>query len=109
MSIRKYRLIMVFGLLVVVTSLVGCGRSETETPERKINLGKAEAKNPDPKKLIKTQTWGEVPANQLAVLLKDGKNRKDAEALAKDLGASIAGEIPTILPRGRRLMVTPIP
>ena len=66
-------------------------------------------KNPDPKKLIKTQTWGEVPANQLAVLLKDGKNRKDAEALAKDLGASIAGEIPTILPRGRRLMVTPIP
>lgn len=93
MSTGRYRLITVFGLLVIVTALAGCGRSETEKSEFKIDLGKAEVKNPDPKKLIKTQIWGEVPANQLAFLLKDGKTKKDAEKLAKDLGGSVVGEI----------------
>ncbi|MCL4369327.1 MAG: hypothetical protein M1380_00215, partial [Chloroflexi bacterium] len=42
---------------------------------------------------MKTDKWGEVPANQVGVLLKDGMTRKDAEKVATALDGSIVAEV----------------
>ncbi len=62
------------------------------TPAKPV-LGKAEAQDPDPAKLVQTDKWGEVPANQVGVLLKDGLTRKDAEKVAAALDGSIVAEV----------------
>lgn len=56
-------------------------------------LGKAEIQVPDPAKLIETSAWGEVPANQLVVVLVDGAKKKDAERVAKAVGGAVVGEV----------------
>ena len=56
-------------------------------------LGIAKAKLPDPAKLIQTQAYGEVPANQFAVTMKEDSSRADAETIAAKLGGAIVGEV----------------
>jgi len=41
--------------------------------------------------LIQTSEWGMVPANQVVVMLKEGKGRTDADRLASDLGGQVVG------------------
>lgn len=48
---------------------------------------------PDAKALINTSDWGEVPANQVIVVLKDGKGRSDANQVASRLGGRVVGFI----------------
>lgn len=55
--------------------------------------GASETKLPDQESLIQTQQWGEVPANQICVVLAEGAKRGDAEKLAKQLGGSVVGEL----------------
>ncbi len=43
--------------------------------------------------LIDTADWGQVPADQVAVVLADDKTRADAERIAQTLGGSISGEL----------------
>lgn len=57
------------------------------------SLGTADAKVPDRARLIKTAEWGEVPANQLAMVMVDGASRKDAEKAAEAVGGAIVGEV----------------
>ena len=57
------------------------------------SLGIAQVTVPDPAKLITTTAYGEVPADQIGVMLKDGASRQDAETVAKSLGGSLVGEI----------------
>ena len=38
---------------------------------------------PDPTALVVTKEWGEVPANQIGVVMVEGGDRKDAEKLAR--------------------------
>jgi hypothetical protein len=57
------------------------------------DLGAAESSVPSRSKLIQTEQWGEVPADQLAVVMVDGASRKDAEKVADALGGSIVGEV----------------
>ena len=56
-------------------------------------MGKAEVKLPDPAKLIQTTALGEVPANQICVVLADGQKHGVAEDLAEALGGSVVGEL----------------
>lgn len=56
-------------------------------------LGVAEAKVPDRAALVGTEAWGEVPANQLGVVLREGAGSKVAEKVAKELGGSVVGRI----------------
>ena len=56
-------------------------------------MGKIEVKPPDPAALIKTTRWGEVPANQICIVLVDGKNRADADQIAHALGGTVVGEL----------------
>jgi hypothetical protein len=58
-----------------------------------IGMGKAEVKLPDPAKLVQTEAYGEVPANQIGVVLADGQSKDVAKDLAKTLGGSVVGEI----------------
>ena len=58
-----------------------------------IDLGKAEVTLPDPAKLVQTEAYGEVPANQIGVVLADGQSKDIAKDLAKTLGGSVVGEI----------------
>jgi len=67
--------------------------SSTTTEGQGADLGKAEVKLPDPAKLVETATWGEVPVNQIGVILAEGKSRDDAEALSQSLGGAVVGEI----------------
>ena len=63
------------------------------TVEPPIVFGKAAIREPDPAKLVKTAAWGEVPVNQVGIVLKDGQTRQDAEKVAADLGGTIVGEV----------------
>jgi len=58
-----------------------------------IDLGTAEVSLPDRAKLVQTAEWGEVPANQLCVLLVEGSSRADAEKAAEAVGGAVVGEI----------------
>lgn len=53
----------------------------------------AYASLPDPARLIQTAAWGEVPANQVCIMLADGKTRVDAENIARALGGAVVGEL----------------
>ncbi len=57
------------------------------------SLGVAEVTKPDRSKLITTKAYGEVPSNQIGIVLKDGSGRKDAESVARSVGGSVVGEI----------------
>jgi hypothetical protein len=56
-----------------------------------VTLGEAEAKVPDVESLIQTEEWGEVPSNQVIVIMKEGAGKSEAESLAGDLGGSVVG------------------
>ncbi|MDZ4655039.1 MAG: S8 family serine peptidase [Coriobacteriia bacterium] len=56
-------------------------------------MGAADTKLPDSAALIQTTQWGEVPANQICMVMVDGASRKDAEKAAKSLGGTIVGEV----------------
>lgn len=56
-------------------------------------LGAAETKLPDPAKLVQTTEWGEVPANQICVVMVEGTRRSDAEKVAQAIGGTIVGEV----------------
>jgi subtilisin family serine protease len=58
-----------------------------------VDIGVVEVKAPDATKLIETTRWGEVPANQLAVVLVDGATDADAESVAQSIGGSVVGRI----------------
>ena len=48
---------------------------------------------PDAKSMINTSEWEEVPANQVIVMLKDGKGRSDADRVSSRLGGRVTGFI----------------
>ena len=56
-------------------------------------MGKIEVKPPSPAALVETAGWGEVPANQICVILAEGKNRADANQIARSLGGTVVGEL----------------
>ncbi len=59
----------------------------------KVDVGKLTIKQPEASKVVSTKEWGEVPVNQLGFIMEDTKSRQDAEAVAKNMGATIVGEI----------------
>lgn len=65
----------------------------TSTTGESAGLGVADCKQPDRARLIDTSTWGEVPVNQIVVVLADGGSRGDANDLAQALGGSVVGEL----------------
>ncbi len=44
-----------------------------------------------PESIIQTSDWGKVPANQVIVVLKDGRGRSDADRIAASLGGQVVG------------------
>jgi hypothetical protein len=58
-----------------------------------IDMGVAEATVPQRSKLVTTTAYGQVPANQIGIMLKDGAGRRDAETVAKSLNGAVVGEI----------------
>jgi hypothetical protein len=57
------------------------------------DVGKVEIKLPDRSKLVQTADFGEVPVNQVVVVMADGKSRSDAEAVAGAIKGTIVGEL----------------
>ena len=95
---KRGGLIAIIAILVVM--LVGggvawmlLGSSSPFAGDKGPSLGEATSSVPDRAKLIQTTTWGEVPANQLAVVMLEGASRKDAEKAAESLGGTIVVEI----------------
>jgi hypothetical protein len=86
---RIFCLAMVIVTLAVMVFIPGCGKNIiTELAEKAAGqvtgTGRAEAKMPEPEKLIASKVLGEVPANQVLIMLKDGCSKKDAEKAAND-------------------------
>jgi hypothetical protein len=50
-------------------------------------------KLPDRAKLVETAAWGEVPINQVCVVLAEGQSSENADNLARALGGSVVGAI----------------
>jgi len=102
-STLRRPVLMILMVVVLALTVAGCrqsgktvaakGEKTRKTASAGINLGRAEAKDPDPKKLVETKRWGFVPANQVGVMLKKGLTRVDAAKLAKALGGKVVGEI----------------
>lgn len=67
--------------------------SQTATTAQGADVGTIEVTLPDSTKLIETAAWGEVPANQIGVILAAGKTRADADQIAQTLGGTIVGEL----------------
>ncbi|MBI4320046.1 MAG: S8 family serine peptidase [Chloroflexi bacterium] len=63
------------------------------TVPAKPTFGKAQIKAPDPNNLVISSEWGEVPPNQVAVVMKEGQSRQEAEKVAAAIGGAIVGEI----------------
>ncbi|MBF4509225.1 MAG: S8 family serine peptidase [Aeromicrobium sp.] len=57
------------------------------------SLGAADTTLPDSASLIATEEWGEVPANELLMVMREGASRKDAEKAAGTFGGQIVGEV----------------
>lgn len=59
------------------------------------DLGKAEFVEVDPDTLIATETWGEIPSNQIYFMLED-TNPEQAEQIASDIAGELVGEMSLI-------------
>ena len=57
------------------------------------SLGTSTTSLPDNASLIEVEEWGEVPANQIGIMLAEGSSRSDAESVAETLGGTIVGEV----------------
>lgn len=57
------------------------------------SLGASDTKLPDAARLVDTTTWGEVPANQVCVVMAADARSSDAEKVAKAIGGRIVGEV----------------
>ncbi len=60
------------------------------------DLGEAAFIETDIKNLMESETWGQIPNNQIFVMLDDDSDKKDAEAIALDLNGEIVGEMELI-------------
>ena len=69
------------------------GRTTSTTKAQTAGAGAVELTVPDEAKLVTTTKWGEVPVNEIGVILADGKTRKDADQVAQQLGGTVVGEI----------------
>lgn len=83
-----------------VTTEAGSGGGTATTqggwggdPTGGVDIGTIEVTLPDRSSLIETEAWGEVPANQIGVVLAEGKTRADAEQIAQTLGGTVIGEL----------------
>jgi hypothetical protein len=57
------------------------------------SMGALESSVPSRSALIETAQWGEVPANQICMVMVDDSSRKDAEKAADALNGAIVGEV----------------
>ena len=57
------------------------------------DMGALESSVPSRSALIETAQWGEVPANQICMVMVDGVSRSNAEKTAGALGGTIVGEV----------------
>lgn len=100
---KKYRPVLLGALVVIVVLLAG-GLwylwSDSNVAGYlgwdQVDVGKITIKQPDENKLVMTKEWGEVPVNQLGLIMEYQKSRKDAELVATTVGATIVGEIELI-------------
>lgn len=56
-------------------------------------LGKADFTEVTQEELVITETWGEIPLNQIIIVLNDDEDEKLAKKLAEDLEGEIVGEM----------------
>lgn len=100
--VRKKRGALIALIAVLVVVLIGGGTAawiilgKGGSPfggDKGPSLGAADTKLPDRAKLVETAEWGEVPANQVCVLMSEDARRKDAEKVAEAIGGTIVGEV----------------
>lgn len=100
--VRKKRGALIAIIAVLVVVLIGGGTAAWFLLGKGGNLfggdtgpslGAADTKLPDRTKLVETAEWGEVPANQVCVLMSEDARRKDAEKVAEAIGGTIVGEV----------------
>ena len=69
------------------------GVNGTAVPAGTLQVGTDQILVPVQESLIQTSDWGEVPSNQVILVLKDGKGRSDADRLAASMGGQVVGSI----------------
>jgi hypothetical protein len=74
-----------------VSGQTGISTGQGGSESTSVMIGSDQIKLPDRSSLIETSEWGEVPANQVVVMLKEGKGRADADRLASSLGGQVVG------------------
>lgn len=63
------------------------------SPEELRDVGEYWVKEPDPAYLIETADWGELPANQIAIVLEGELGENEANTIAHELNAVVVGYI----------------
>jgi hypothetical protein len=69
------------------------GQTTSTTKAQTAGVGTVELTVPDEANLVTTTKWGEVPVNEIGVVLADGKTRADADQIAQQLGGTVVGQL----------------
>ncbi len=87
--------IAAIGLAIVIVAGIALvlAAPSPEPDAQRLGLGTATSKAPTADRLVTSATWGTAPADQVLVLLREGSTRSDADRVARELGASVVGEI----------------
>ena len=89
---RKKILGIIIGILILLVAAGGgLYASKLKSVFNVSELGKAEVKLPAHTDVIMTSEYGMVPVNQVMIVVKDGKTKKDAEKVASTLGGKVVG------------------
>lgn len=94
---RRWLLPSVIAAIIFVLGGLGVGLyfalSGKDGTGDSIAMGRAEVLDADPARVVMSERLGAGPADQVLVLMAEGKGRAEAEAVAAELGGSVVGEV----------------
>ena len=83
----KTRLVLIAGLLFFIGLLAISGLFNDDP------YGSTKVRPPEKAAIVNTGEWGNVPINEICLMLKEGSNKSEAEAIAKSVSGKVVGEI----------------
>ncbi len=88
-------LLLAFVLFVINTDILPLFR-ESYSLEKVVDVGTYAIKEPSLKHIVEIDDWGHIPANQIAILLRDNFGEEEAQRIAKKFDGNVVGHIQMI-------------
>lgn len=75
------------------TTIDGTVPTDTGAADVGSDMGNTEIVDADPATVVESDAYGPAPANQVLVLMAEGRSRGDAEVVADQIGGQVVGEM----------------